>query len=164
MVAAAPSRGTAASVPITAPSVPSQKPSPVHVAPAQSPSGSVPAGCAVHKPSVPVNAHATQGPSHAVVQQSPSTQKPAAHWRVRSQGSPGSRAPRHLRSTQCSSVAHWSSMVHSAHVVPSRQAPVLHGMSADGLHAPVASQVGGKVSVPPLHDAAPHAAPVGAWV
>ncbi len=50
--------------------------------------GSVPAAAIAQSPSEPSRSQVTHWPSHAVLQQTPSTQKPLAHWRPTSHGWP----------------------------------------------------------------------------
>jgi hypothetical protein len=64
---------------------------PLHVAGAQLPSGSWPSGIGAHVPSdcvVSDFAHAWHVPVQAVLQQTPSTQKPEVHWRPDVQAAP----------------------------------------------------------------------------
>lgn len=57
------------------------------------PSGSAPAGTDAHVPAVPISAHDTQVPAHAVAQQTLCVQLLWAHWFAIAQGWPSASLP-----------------------------------------------------------------------
>jgi hypothetical protein len=63
-----------------------------------------------HRPCVAATSHAWHCPVHAVLQQTPSTQKPVMHWSPAVQAAPFSPVLEHNPSTQWS-LTHWSSAV-----------------------------------------------------
>jgi hypothetical protein len=92
-----------------------QAPAPLH-APPQAPepkhssAGSCPAGIAVQAPAEPITLQAWQAPPHAAAQQTPSVQKPLAHWDARTQALPLARSGTQLPPAQCALAAHSESV------------------------------------------------------
>jgi len=70
-------------------------PAPSQVFPPQAPSGSVPRPWLTQKPCVPATAQDWQPPLQEVVQQTPSTQKPDAHWDAAVQEAPAASCAMH---------------------------------------------------------------------
>jgi len=138
--------------------VPSQAPSvPQLAAPwsAQWLSGSVPAGTAMHRPSLPAIAHDRQLPPHAVVQQTPSMQKPDAQSDAAAHGAPGGFGPQ-LPFTHAAPPTQSAALVQSArHASPvglHMYGP--HESSTAAAHAPVPSQRAAWRTVDPAQDCA----------
>jgi hypothetical protein len=134
---------------------PSQKPSSPQVdgsVAEHSARGSVPASAALHVPRLFVAAQVWQLPVQAVLQQTPSTQKPLAQSAVAAQAVPliscGTQTP----------AAQWDPAVQSAfepqvtaqELAPHVNAP--HDVLVPALQVPAPSQVPADVYVDPLHD------------
>jgi len=103
------------------PPVGAQEDCPLHVAPGQLPSGSVPAGCAVHAPALPGSAQDSQVPVQAELQHTPSAHSPDWHSVPEAQASPAVPGETHAPP------AHRNPTLQSAsraHVVA--QVPALH--------------------------------------
>jgi hypothetical protein len=99
--------------------LPSQAPSQAACSPVQSPPGSVPLGASAHVPSPPGSAHVRQVSPQRVPQQTPSLQKPLAHWPSPVHGVPLGLAPMHRPLLQVAPPAHSvSAMQDVLHAVP----------------------------------------------
>jgi hypothetical protein len=112
----------------------------------------------VQVPAEPATSQASHWPPHAPSQQTPSTQKPLAHWLAAPQAAPGASLGTQAPAWHQAPAAQASSARHAVLHAVGPQAKRSQAWVWGGGQAPAPSQEAADVAVPPVQEAARHPA------